>query len=280
MIHWVGKGLLTILIAYMAFTLLIWSLQRQMLYYPEAELLSSEMLAQTGFASVAIPYDQDDTLTAYWKPASDSDQPVFLHLHGNAGNIAGRLPIYQILAEDGAAVLAVGYPGYGGNSGQPNEEAFYAAAEAHYSWLIAQGIAPQRIVIFGQSIGTGPAVWLAAQHQAAGLMLEAPYTGIDDIAAQRFPFLPARWLVKDRYRNIDRIGKIDMPLLWIHGRQDDLIPYSMGEELFAAAQAPKTAMTLDQAGHNDIWAFPIGAAIRREALNFIAKTLATEKPLP
>ncbi|WP_343759345.1 alpha/beta hydrolase [Parasphingorhabdus litoris] len=207
-----------------------------------------------------------------WRAPADQTKPVIIHFHGNAGSMASRLPIYQALAQDGAGVLAVGYPGYGGNPGKPSEEAFYAVAQANYDWLLAADYDPDRIVIAAQSLGTGVATWLASKNDAAGLILEAAYTGMDDMAQRQFPILPARLLIKDRYRSIDRIDQINMPLSWIHGTNDELIPFVMGQTLFDAAKGPKFAHPIKNGGHNDLWMRGIDILVRRDAQGFMSNT--------
>ncbi|QJB69309.1 alpha/beta hydrolase [Parasphingorhabdus halotolerans] len=136
---------------------------------------------------------------------------------------------------------------------------------------MAKGIAAERIIIVGQSLGTGPAVWLASKNSAAGLILEAAYTGIDDMAQKQFPFLPAKMLSKNKYPSIDRIRQINMPLVWIHGTADELIPFSMGQKLFDAADQPKTAVPMRNGGHNDLWERGIDEIIRAESAKFFLR---------
>ncbi len=154
------------------------------------------------------------------------------------------------------------------NPGAPSEEAFYAAAQANYDWLIAEGYSADRIVIAAQSLGTGVATWLASRNEASGLILEAAYTGMDDMAQKQFSILPAKMLIKDRYRSLDRIDQINMPLSWIHGTNDDLIPFVMGQRLFDAAQEPKVARPIKNGGHNDLWMRGIDALVRSDAERF------------
>ena len=113
---------------------------------------------------------------------------------------------------------------------------------------------------------------IASGNEAAGLILEAAYTGMDDMAQKQFPFLPARMLAKDKYRSIDRIAQINMPLSWIHGTADALIPYSMGQRLFNAAKEPKTAHPIRGGTHNDLWLKGIDRIIRAEAKRFVSPT--------
>lgn len=255
---------------YLLFVALAYTFQRSLLYFPDQSVLSEQELADVGFSAVKIISDNSGELLSFWRAPIDQTTPVIIHFHGNGGSLASRLSIYRAMAQDGAGVLAVGYPGYGGNPGEPSEEALYAAAQAHYDWLIAEGYGPNRIVIAAQSLGTGVATWLAVHNDASGLILEAAYTGMDDMAQRQFSLLPAKLLIKDRYRSIDRIDQIDMPLSWIHGTRDELIPFAMGQRLFDVAKEPKVAHSIKNGGHNDLWMRDIDALVRKDAQRFVS----------
>ncbi|MEW4468090.1 alpha/beta hydrolase [Parasphingorhabdus sp. JC815] len=255
---------------YLLFVALAYVFQRNLIYFPDQNLLSSQKLDERGFEAVEIA-SSSGALISLWRAPSDQTKPIIIHFHGNAGSLAARLPLYQALAQDGAGVLAVGYPGYGGNIGAAAEDAFYEAAQANYDWLVKQGFGADRFVIAGQSLGSGVATWLASENEASGLILEAAFTGMDDMAQRQFPMLPAKLLIKDRYRSIDRIAGIDMPLSWIHGTGDELIPFAMGQRLFDAAAEPKNAYPIKNGGHNDLWSRGIDVLIRKDAQYFVSR---------
>ncbi len=237
---------------YLILLVLVYLIQDSFIYHPDTKASSPEKAGLEGFSEIKIKAS-DHILTSWWHPPADETKPVILHLHGNGGALAGRASIYAELATSGAGVLAVGYPGYGGNAGEPHEYSFYQVTSLNYKWLGEQGYRPAQIVIAGQSMGTGPATWLAQRTRVAGLILEAPYTSLADMAARQMPIFPSRLLVKDKYDNLSRIAEIDMPLAWIHGEDDTLIPVEMGQQLFDAAKAPKCAFRIEDAGHNDLW---------------------------
>jgi len=213
-------GLAAICVFYLMVLALAYVFQRSLLYFPSQQRLSVQQVADIGFQTVEIEVPDVGGLESIWRVPSNRHYPVIIHFHGNGGSIADRFPIYHAMAKNGVGVLAAGYPGYGGNPGSPSEEAFYLSAQSQYDWIITQGYKPEQIVIVGQSLGTGVATWLAANNKAAGLILEAAYTGMDDMAQNQFPYLPAKLLIKDRYRSLDRIDQIDMPFSWIHGTDD------------------------------------------------------------
>lgn len=238
---------------YLVLLMLVYVFQRQFLYFPDQSVPTENYLDEMGVTAVVVSSGPDGDLRSLWLESKASDAPVILFFHGNAGSHYHRIPIYQALAKEGAAVLGVGYPGYGGNAGTPNEAELYQAAQKNYDWLIQKDIKPDRIIIVGESLGSGVAAHLASQNGAAGLILIAAHSGMDEMAQRQFPIFPARWLIKDRYLNLNLIDRIDMPLIWIHGTRDKLIPFAAGQRLFDAAREPKAAYPIKNGGHNDLW---------------------------
>jgi len=220
---------------YLVLLSLVYVFQRQFLYYPDQSVPTESYLDQMGVTAVDVSSGPDGELRSLWRGPEASDSPVLLFFHGNAGSHYHRIPIYQALASDGAAVLGVGYPGYGGNAGLPNETALLRTAQANYDWLIEKGFRSDRFIIVGESLGSGVAARIASQNDAAGLILISAHSGMAEIAQRQFPIFPARWLIKDRYPSLDHIDRIDMPLIWIHGTRDELIPFAAGQRLFDAS---------------------------------------------
>jgi len=180
----------------------------------------------------------------------DPAAPTLLYLHGNAGNLADRSDLLAYFSELGANVLALDYRGYGQSEGTPSEAGLHADTRAAYEWLAARTPA-SRIVPLGESLGGGPACELAATRAVGGLILLATFTSVPDMAALYYRWLPTRWLVRTRFDNLAKISRIQVPKLIIHSRRDEVVPFEMGERLFAAAAEPKQALWLESAGHND-----------------------------
>ncbi|MEZ6185425.1 MAG: alpha/beta hydrolase [Planctomycetota bacterium] len=177
-------------------------------------------------------------------------RPVLLFCHGNAGNLADRYPYLPELTRF-ADVLLFDYRGYGRNDGQPSEEGLYRDAMAAWSWLTTEaGVAPSRIVLLGRSLGGGPAAELATRVPAAGLILDSTFTSIPDMAQIAFPFVP-RFLVRTKFDTERKLAQITCPVLVVHSRADEVVPFRMGQALFAAAREPKTWVELEGAGHNE-----------------------------
>ena len=176
---------------------------------------------------------------------------TLLWLHGNAGHIAARYDIIDLFTRIPVNVLIIDYRGYGRSEGQPTEAGVYLDAAAAWRYLTEDcGITGDRIVIFGKSLGGGPATELASKVEAAGLILQSTFTSIPDLANACYPFIP-KFVVRSRMSSIDKIGTIDYPKMIIHSPADEIIPYRMGRRLFDAASEPKTFYKVPDAGHND-----------------------------
>ncbi len=188
---------------------------------------------------------------AWWWPVADSTGAI-LYCHGNAGNLSSRGPtLEKIRALLGESVLIFDYPGYGKSGGKPNEQGCYQAADAAYDWLVGQHIDPEKIVIYGGSLGGGVAVDLASRKKHRALVLAKTFTSLPDVAQHLHPWLPVRWLMRNRFDNLGKIGRCTSPVFIVHGTADSLVPFEHGQRLFAAANEPKHFMPVDRGDHND-----------------------------
>ena len=188
--------------------------------------------------------------------------------HGNAGNVGNRAPIILALADRGLAVLAYDYRGYGRSEGSPTEAGAYRDSEAAYDHLRAAGVAPERIVCFGESLGGAVSIRLATERPCAGVAVVASFTSLREVARVHYGLLGT--VVGDRFDVGDRLARLGAPLLVVHGDQDEIVPYSLGERLFAAAPEPKWFQRIPGAMHNDVLAYPalldaVAAFARRTA---------------
>jgi fermentation-respiration switch protein FrsA (DUF1100 family) len=174
-----------------------------------------------------------------------------LFFHGNAGNISHRLESLAIFNRLGLDVLMVDYRGYGQSSGRPTEAGTYRDARAAWDWLVARGVTPDRIVVFGRSLGGAVGAWLAARPgvRPAGLIVESSFTSGADMARRLYPWLPARLITRLKYPVREYVAASRAPVLIIHSRDDEIIPFDMGRELFEAAPEPKTFFEL-RGDHN------------------------------
>jgi uncharacterized protein len=179
---------------------------------------------------------------------------VFLMMHGNAGNITHRVDrITSWQRSLNVSVFVFDYRGYGRSTGQPNEPGVYSDARAAYRWLTAdKGIAPDDVVFFGESLGAAVALQLATEVTPRALILESPFTSAVEMGQRAFPWLPVRWIMRNRFASIEKIGRYHGPLLIIHGTQDTVIPFTTGKTLFAHANAPKRFYAVTGADHNEV----------------------------
>lgn len=230
----------------------LFAIQRNLQYFPDKRIPIPAEVGLPAYRTVSVQTADGLVLSGLYAEAARPDLPTVLHFHGNAGNAGDRAEIATALHGAGYGVLLAGYRGYGGNPGRPTEQGLTTDARAWADWLVQRGISGRKLVLYGESLGTGVAVRLATERKAAGLILEAPFTSITDVAARAYPVLPVRLLLLDRFDSLSRIADIQAPLLVIHGEKDRVVPVDLGRRLFAAAPAPKTPVWLPRAGHNDL----------------------------
>jgi uncharacterized protein len=244
---------------YLAMIAGLYLYQRQLLYHPDRARPLLGALARIGVREVALPTADGLSLLAWYLPARDAPQgepggerPVIVYFHGNAGHIGYRADRIERFAREGYGALMVEYRGYGGNPGVPSEAGLFEDAAASLRFVEALGVPGHRIVLYGESLGTGVAVQAATTRAVGAIVLEAPYTSIAAAAQFHYPFIPAAWLVADRYDSLSRIGQMRVPVLMLHGARDDIVPLSLGEALFAAAPEPKEHWIAPDASHADL----------------------------
>jgi fermentation-respiration switch protein FrsA (DUF1100 family) len=245
--------LLVVFVTWCGMALYLYFSQSRLLYYPE---LPSRALEHTP-AAIGLSYETvqlfaaDGTRLHGWFVPATTPRGTLLFSHGNAGNIAHRLDSIRQFHSLGLNVLIYDYRGYGESEGRPTEAGTYLDVKAAWDYLLGERrISPQQIVIFGRSLGAAIAADLASQQPSAGVILESAFTSVPDMAASLYPWLPVRLLARYRYNTLDKIERINSPLLLVHSREDEIIPYAHGEQLFAHANEPKQFLEL-RGGHND-----------------------------
>jgi fermentation-respiration switch protein FrsA (DUF1100 family) len=241
-------------LGYLAALAILFFTQRAFIYPIPQRTRTSPQAAGLGEAEEHVLATSDGERIIIWHVPARSDRHVVLYFHGNGDVLAGLVERFRAITSDGTGLIAVSYRGYAGSSGSPTETGLLQDAAAAYEFALAH-YAANRIVPWGFSLGSGVAVALAAEHPVGGLILEAPYTSIADVAATAFRFLPVRYLVRDRFRSDRRIARVKAPLLIMHGGFDATISIAFGERLFALAHEPKQFVRFAQGGHNDLGAF-------------------------
>jgi uncharacterized protein len=247
---------------YLAGLALLYLRQRDILFpIPTSE--------RTAPAAAGFPDAEEHVLAAsdgekliVWHVPARPGRPVILYFHGNGDFLAGLVGRFKTMTADGTGLVALSYRGYAGSSGAPSEDGLLRDGAAAYSFATARYDA-QRIVAWGFSLGTGVAVAVASEHPIRKLILEAPYTSIADVAASHFRFVPVRLLIRDPLHSDERIARVTVPLLIVHGAQDRTIPIAFGERLFALAHEPKQFIRIPAGGHDDLGNFGMAEIARR-----------------
>jgi pimeloyl-ACP methyl ester carboxylesterase len=215
-------------------------------------------------------------LHAWWStpPGWRTADGALLFCHGNGGNLSHRGGYFaELFRHLNAGVLLIDYPGYGRSGGSPSEKGCYAAGDAAYDWLtVTRGVPAGRVVLYGGSLGGGVATDLAARRPHRALVLVSTFTSFPDQAQALYPWLPARWLVRNQFDNRAKIGSVRGPVFLAHGRYDRLIPFAMSERLCGAAPGPKRLCPME-ADHTDLLT-PVAAAALREFLDESAPAAA------
>jgi uncharacterized protein len=246
----IGSGVLAA--SYVLIATLLYLLQRRILYRPHR--------TRPDLAAVGLPDLQQTTVTTsdglallawYLPPARDSGR-VVLYLHGNAAHIGHRAYRLGPFRRLGWGVLLLEYRGYGGNPGQPSETGLIIDAHAGMTALLAMGFPPSAILVWGESLGTGPAVHVAAEHPVRAVLLEAPYTSIADIARLRYRLFPVDRLLLDRFDSLRKMSSVQAPVLVMHGAHDQIVPVAMGRAIYSQAPDPKQLWIAPHAGHIDL----------------------------
>jgi hypothetical protein len=193
-------------------------------------------------------------LHAWYAPAP-TGAPVLLWSHGNAGNIGDRADTLVALRMRGLGILAYDYRGYGKSEGSPTEEGVFLDAEAAFDAEVAHGTSPSRIVCFGESLGGAVSIRLAVRRACAGVAVVSTFTRLRDVA--RFHYGPFSFLAGDRFDSLSRLPRLAAPIFVAHGDLDEIVPFSLGESLFAAAPPPKRFLRLEGYHHNDVFESPV-----------------------
>lgn len=224
---------------------------RMLMYFPDPIRVTPAEAGLDGVKEIEIAIADGEPLIAWYAPAKDGNSTI-LYFHGNGGNAANRAPKIEMMRERGFGVFYLNNRGYGGSGGRPTEKDNVADAIAAYEDIIGLGIPAVKIVAYGESLGSGQAVRLAAAKPVAAVVLEAPLTSTVDVARSTY-FLPLGLLLIDKYDNEFNIRSVTAPVLILHGEQDGVIPVEMGRRVYRAANQPKRIELFPDGAHHDLF---------------------------
>lgn len=265
--RWLVRALVVALVLVGMGVAAVWALQRQLIYFPDAEPVPAAAEAVPGARDVTLSTADGLELGAWFVPAAEPDTGLAVLLApGNGGNRLSRTGLAEELSRRGLAVLLMDYRGYGGNPGRPSEDGLAADADAALAALADLGYPPERTILFGESLGSGVVAALQARTAPAGIVLRSPFTELADVGGHHYPWLPVRMLLRDRFPVSEHLATSDVPVTVIHGHHDTVVPTELSERVADGAPSlfERVVLTGD---HNDAVMFggPVADAVLRLA---------------
>ena len=236
------------LVIYFIILTYIYLFQRNLLYHPSVNSYQSNKI-NFNYEEVFIQNSDGIKLKAWLHIKNLNNKKTILFFHGNAGELSNRNYKLNEFSKFDINFLIVSWRGFSGNQGNPTEEGLYDDAKSAFRWLELKGINQKDIILYGESLGTAVAIEIAQNKNLAGIILESPFTSMVELAQQYYPFLPVKYLLKDRYESINKIKNTNSPLLVLHGKLDNIVPFSMGLKLFEKANEPKFKYFIDNDDH-------------------------------
>jgi fermentation-respiration switch protein FrsA (DUF1100 family) len=249
-------------VVYVIAVMALYFLQRRLIYHPDPTRYIPAYHGLTNVEEVTLNTSDGERIVA-WRAPAKPGKPTLLYFHGNAGGLLTRSDRIQLFTDAGYGLFMPSYRGYSGSTGSPSEKAIVADAALAYNYLLKQGVPTKRIVIYGESLGTGVAVQVAAAHRVAAVVLDSPYTSLVDVAKGVYFFVPVDALMVDRFDSKSYISRVHAPLLIMHGEKDVVVSPKLSEKLFMAANEPKERVVIPEAGHSDIYYFGAFATLQR-----------------
>ena len=242
----IGYIFLFLLFIYLAILAVIYFSQRSLMYHPSENNYLDENQLNHKVEKIKIASDND---LNSWYYKKNEKFKTLLFFHGNAGSLENRIYKLNDLSKLDLNYLIVAYRGFSGNKGSPSEQGLYKDARAAKYWLNLNNISDQNIIVYGESLGTAVAIDLAKDHKFAGIILESPFTSMLKLSRKYYPWAPTGLLLKDKYESDKKINKVFSPILILHGRKDNIVPFEMGEALFKQANKPKYNYFIDNDDH-------------------------------
>lgn len=242
-----------------------------LVYRPKTERKQPKDIGLDQVEEIVLSTPDGEDVISWYCPAQPG-YPTLLYFHGTNGSLETRRDRIHRMTRRGYGVFMPSYRGYSGSTGKPQQGWLTADSIGAYDYLLSLGVSADKIVIYGESLGTGIATPVAVARDCAALVLEAPFTSIVDVAEKRFPFFPVRGFLQERFESINVIDRVKAPLLIVHGVKDTVIPVEFGRAMYDAANSPKEMIEFAEAGHTGI--FQMGAFTK------ISEFLQRHIPIP
>jgi len=230
--------LLIFILIYLFILISTYLFQRNLLYHPTENNYSGDQLL-VSVEKIKIKTKDNIELLSWYHNKNINDYKTILFLHGNAGTLENRIHKINHFKDMNINFLLVAWRGFSGNKGKPTEKNLYEDARSAVQWLESKGIKKNNIIIYGESLGTGVAIEIAQNKNFAGIILESPFTSMIEAGKDKYPYLPVKFLLKDKYESEKKIKNIKSPILIMHGKVDNIVPFYMGKKMYELANNPK-----------------------------------------
>ena len=233
---------------YFVVLVFVYFYQRNLLYHPFENNYQNDKI-DFNYKEIFIKVDDEIKLKAWFINKDIKKNKTLLFFHGNAGDLTNRVHKLNKLKDLDLNILLISWRGFSGNKGTPTEKNLYIDAEKSIEWLNNLGVNNNKIILYGESLGTGVAVEMGKKNSFHSIILESPFTSIENAAKIYYPYLPIKLLLKDRFDSVNKIKLIKLPILILHGKKDDIVPFFMGKELFEKANSPKYSYFTEDDDH-------------------------------
>ncbi len=242
---------LTIVFFYILLLIFVFFFQRNLLYHPSINNYLDDQTTRepSEIEKIKITTKDDIDLIGWFYKNNTDKFKTILFFHGNAGSLENRTYKLNHFKNLNVNFLIIAWRGFNGNKGKPNEKGLYEDAESAIRWLKSRGINEKNIILYGESLGTAVAVEVAQNKKYAGVILESPFTSMIEMGKKYYPFFPVRFLLKDKFESHKKVGNISIPILFIHGKVDKIVPYDMGRKMYKLANEPKFFYSQEYGDH-------------------------------
>ena len=237
-----------IISCYLVVVVFVFFNQRNLLYHPFENNYNTDN-ANFSYEEIFIPTSNENNLKAWFHKKNLKQKKTLVFFHGNAGDLSNRIYKLNLIKDFDINFLIVAYRGFSGNKGKPSETGLYEDARSTLNWLAKQGVKEDKIILYGESLGTGVSVEVAQNKKFAGIILESPFTSMVDAGKFYYFYLPVSLLLKDRYETVKKLKNIKIPILVMHGKKDKIVPFHMGQKVFEKANQPKFSYFPEEDDH-------------------------------